>query len=231
MIIKRIYNKLNKIKSSVLYGLPPCKYPVVWKISPTDRLLLLSPHPDDECIACGGLLLKHGGKCDIVLLTDGRHGDDGMEPAQTAVVRKKEFENIIRELKVNSYRCLEIEDLHLIENFNLFKDIDVTDYNYILMPAPHDNHPDHRAVSMLFNKLVKLRKMTQIKVVYYEVWSALPAPTHYIDISDTAERKRELINMYQSQVQHIDYASRILGLNHYRGMLHNIAYEEDFIII
>jgi len=40
----------------------------------SDRLLVVAPHPDDESIGCGGLLLKHADKCDVAVLTDGRHG-------------------------------------------------------------------------------------------------------------------------------------------------------------
>jgi LmbE family N-acetylglucosaminyl deacetylase len=59
----------------------------------------------------------------------------------------------------------------------------------------------------------------------------MTSPTHYIDISDVVENKKEAINIYASQTAHIDYASRILGLNHYRGIKHNVEYEEDYIIV
>jgi LmbE family N-acetylglucosaminyl deacetylase len=102
------------------------------------------------------------------------------------------------------------------------------------MPSPSDNHIDHLAVSRMFYKLLSLSAIRTIKIVYYEIWSVLPQPTHYIDISDVADRKRDIINIYKSQTKHVDYASRILALNHYRGIAHyekNIQYEEDFTII
>ena len=37
------------------------------------------------------------------------------------------------------------------------------------------------------------------------------------------------MGFYRSQV-YIDYAGRILGLNHYRGIRHNVAYEEDYTV-
>ena len=36
------------------------------------RILIVSPHPDDETIGCGGILAKYGSQCDVVVLTDGR---------------------------------------------------------------------------------------------------------------------------------------------------------------
>ena len=40
-------------------------------LNPDERILVVSPHPDDESIGCGGLLAKFYGKCDVHLVTDG----------------------------------------------------------------------------------------------------------------------------------------------------------------
>jgi hypothetical protein len=60
-----------------------------------------------------------------------------------------------------------------------------------------------------------------MKIVMYEVWGTLPLPNRYIDISDAIDRKKEIINMYYSQIKHIDYATKITALNEYRGMTVN----------
>jgi LmbE family N-acetylglucosaminyl deacetylase len=231
MLLTRILNKLNRTARSLRYGIPQCVYSKEWKIKSQDKFLVLSPHPDDESIGCGGFLLKYGPQCDVVLLTDGRHGDPDMEPVEVAEIRKREFETVMEKLQINHYQCLDIEDGRLIENFDIFKRILLNGYDYIFMPSPTDNHPDHLAVSRMFYKLASLLRITCLKVVYYEIWSALSLPSHYIDISDVADKKRDLINKYQSQVKFIDYASRILALNQYRGIYHHIDYAECFEII
>ena len=66
------------------------------------------------------------------------------------------------------------------------------------------------------------------RLFFFEIWNALGEPTNYIDISDVEGKKRNLINMYTSQTKYINYADRILSLNHYRGMCHNINYEECY---
>ena len=48
---------------------------------PMARLVVVAPHPDDEILACGGLMALHarrGGKCLVVAVTDGEasHGED-----------------------------------------------------------------------------------------------------------------------------------------------------------
>lgn len=54
--------------------------------SKTQRLVVVSPHPDDEVLACGGLLALHarrGGEAIVVAVTDGEasHRDDPAWPA------------------------------------------------------------------------------------------------------------------------------------------------------
>lgn len=233
MFIQRIKNKLRNTAVSLRYGIPQCEYAKEWHIKPDNRFLLLSPHPDDESIGCGGFLLKYGKQSDVVLLTNGCHGDPSLTPQETTKIRKSEFEEVMRKLEVRKFVSLDIEDGRLIESFDVFKTISLIGYDYVLIPSPSDNHIDHIAVSPMFYKLASLWQIAGIKVVYYEIWSALSQPTHYLDISDVSDKKRDIINIYKSQIKFVDYASRILALNHYRGMAHytqNVQYEEDFLI-
>lgn len=219
-ILRRLRNKFGSKEK-----LPVFKLPEEWKIKPDEKILLLAPHPDDEVIGCGGLLAKYGRQCDVVLLTDGRYGDPDISADEVIKIRRREFISVMDELKVNCFCELGIEDLHLIDNGSKFSEIDFSGYDYILMPSPKDFHPDHMAVSYLYNKL---KNKGRAVIVYYEVWNVLAEPNFYIDISEVFEEKKVLINKYASQVKHIDYASRILALNHYRGILYNIGYAECY---
>ena len=48
------------------------------------------------------------------------------------------------------------------------------------------------------------------------------------DISDVINKKKEMIQVYQSQINDKDYFNGILGLNKYRGMFYNHEYSEAF---
>ena len=204
------------------YHLADLKKIKEWKITPDDKICVLAPHADDESIGCGGLLAKYGSQCDVVLLTDGAYGGD----ETTRDAREREFVSVMDFFKVRSYSFTRAADTRLIEAYDLFKQLDLSTYTYVLMPHPFDPHKDH-VVPQAFFKRLKKEKRFKARAVYYEVWGTMAQPTHYIDISDVTAKKREAIDIYVSQ-NNIAYADRILSLNHYRGMRHNVEFEEDF---
>ena len=199
-------------------------YSTKWDIRQTDRICILSPHPDDETIGCGGLLFLYAKQCDVICLTDGRYGDPKIEPSKMAQIRKKEFETVMKKIGVNKYTMLGLEDSKLSQNAKDFHKLDLRNYDYILIPGPNDSHPDHLAV----DKMLRKAMYGNAKIVYYEIWNTLANQTHYLDISKVVNKKRALINLYKSQVKHIDYADRILSLNHYRGICHAVDFEEAY---
>ncbi len=179
------------------------------------RILVLAPHPDDESIGCGGLLLKFPGQCDVVVLTDGRYGNlSGQSEMDTIVTRRSELEKAMNCAGVKNYLFLGVEDGKLSENFAKFSSLDINGYDAIFCPVPEENHPDH---SCIYGFLSRLKP--QARIFTYEVWSALPVPSHYIDISDVVDEKKRLISYYESQVAQVDYVSKAIGLNCFRGLL------------
>lgn len=179
------------------------------------RILVLAPHPDDESIGCGGLLLKYLGQCDVIVLTDGRHGGlSRMDEDETVTLRKSEFEKAMVYAGVRKWFFLGVEDGKLSENFAKFVELDLSGYDAIFIPAPGENHGDHACV---YEFLLRLK--TQAKIFGYEVWSTITNPSHYLDISNVVEDKKRLINFHESQVAQVDYVSKTIGLNCFRGML------------
>ena len=183
--------------------------------SASARILVLAPHPDDESIGCGGLLLKYRGQCDVIVLTDGRHGGlSGQDENETVTLRKLELERAMIYARVRKWFFLGVEDGKLSENFAKFAGLDLSGYDAIFVPAPGENHEDHACV---YDFLRKLKPQAQI--FGYEVWSALGSPTHYIDISNVVDEKKRLVAFYESQTAQVDYVSKAIGLNCFRGML------------
>lgn len=218
-----IQNKLHG------YDLPELVKPKPLAIKPTDKICILAPHADDETIGCGGLLALYGPQCDVILLTDGAKGGDRSKPDEVRRVREAEFEEVMQFFDVRFYQFMRAEDGNLIEAYRLFQKLDLSGYDYVFMPHGLDSHKDHVVVSAFFRRLRRESSAVKAVPVYYEVWGAMAMPTHYLDISAAAEKKREAMGFYRSQ-GNIDYAGRVLGLNHYRGIRHNVAYEEDYTV-
>ena len=207
-------------------------FPSKLEINNGNKCLLLAPHPDDETMGCGGLLLKHPDIFDVICLTDGRYGGYDQPNDEIAATRKLEFEKALKKIGISNYRMLEIEDRKLINNYPVFENINIEKYDYIFIPNYFDQHKDHKAVTILLQKLLnnKLHK-NNLKIAFYEVWSPITIPNFYFDISDVIEKKESLIDIYQSQTKHVDFKTGIKSLNLYRGMQFNCKYAEIFSII
>lgn len=201
-------------------------------INPDDKCLLLSPHFDDETLGCAGLLIKYPQNVHIVCLTNSKYGTNQDNNEELINIRKNEFSDVMKELSITSYEFLDIEDGKLVFNFEKFRIIDVSVYDYIFIPNYFDNHKDHKAVSILLKELLKKKKhKNSLKIVFYEVWAALTLPNYYIDISNLVKRKRDLIKMYISQNRNLWFFKGIIALNSYRGMLVNKGSVEMYTVI
>jgi LmbE family N-acetylglucosaminyl deacetylase len=203
------------------------------EIESSTKCLCIAPHSDDESIGMGGTLLKEGEHFDVICITNGIGGVGKLEQEKSIQIRKTEFEQAMKMLKLNSYRfCEQIEDRELILYSKIFSTMDISDYDYIFIPNIIDQHRDHKAVSILLNQLLKNKPYKKkLKIAFYEVWQTLALPNNYIDISDVIEKKKELIGNYKSQLVSKNYIEKILGLNNYRGLIPNLDYAESFSVM
>ncbi len=224
-------SRLRRWVENVLHGydLPKLIKPKELVIKPTDKICVLAPHADDETIGCGGLLALYGPQCDVMLLTDGTKGGDRNMPDEVQRVREREFAKAMQFFDVRAFLFMRAPDGELITSYDSFKKLDFTKFDYVFMPHAQDGHKDHVVPQAFFRRLKKEHPEVKAVPVYYEVWGAMSAPTHFIDISAVAEKKREAMGLYASQ-NNIDYAGRILGLNHYRGMRHGVEYAEAYAV-
>lgn len=201
-------------------------------ISEDEKCLCLAPHADDESIGCGGILSLYPKNFDVICLTDGRKGIKTLSADEAIKVRKEEFSTAMQFSRVKHFETFDIEDKHLIENYEKFKLIQPEEYDYIFIPNILDQHPDHKAVSLMLDRLLKEKSCkTDLKIVFYEVWSALPLPNAFADISSVYKQKEEMINSHKSQVKLKNYTKKAIALNSYRGLLRDKDFAEAFCIM
>jgi len=223
MILGKIY---NKIKSKI--QLRKFSYASKLDISKYSKILILAPHPDDESIGCGGIMLIHD-NVDVICITDGSLGIPSMPKSEVVEIRKNEFKRATDYANINSVYFLNIPDGKINENWKIFKSINFKKYDLILTPNINDQHIDHYYTSKFVAKSIKNKLfVSNSKIAMYEVWNPISIPNKFIDISKIVEKKKELIKFHKSQCKIIDYSTRIIALNHYRGMSNNVKYSEVY---
>lgn len=232
MIKKFLFKKMS-YKFSALAATINLK-PQELNITPDTKCLCLSPHADDESIGMGGLISLYPKNFDVILLTDGRKGIKDIPEDEAVKVREEEFKCALDTAGgVNDYKFLRIQDKKLLEYYDMFQSIDLKNYDYIFLPNIIDQHPDHKAVSLLLKRLIDsgAKIKPDLKICFYEVWSTLGLVNAFVDISEVIETKKAMINCYKSQILHKDYVYHALGLNQFRGMLKDKKFVEAFCIL
>ncbi|OGU60072.1 MAG: hypothetical protein A2X64_07715 [Ignavibacteria bacterium GWF2_33_9] len=201
-------------------------------IKPEEKYLVLAPHFDDETFGCGGLLIRYPQNVHIICLTDGKFGTVQNNNEELVNIRKTEFISVMEQLGVTSYEFLDIQDGKLIFNYEKFKQIEISNYDYIFIPNYFENHKDHKAVTKLLQQLLKEKKYKKsLKIVSYEIWSAMTMPNYFIDVTKVIRKKRELIQLYCSQNKNLWFFKGIISLNAYRGMLVNRGWAEMYTVL
>lgn len=199
-------------------------------ITPEKKVLIISPHPDDETIGAGGVLALYGPQCDVVLLTDGRFGNPDVKKYsedEIVEIRHNEFIKVMDYFHVNHYECLMINDTTVNKNKKALHSIDYSKYDYVFIPNHKERHVDHYAAYKTINRLMKMKRL-QARIMEYEVWSPLSNPNYFINLSNTINSKLEAISFYESQLSCMNYHQMIIGLNSYRGIHKKMDYCEAY---
>ena len=203
---------------AAIFDAIPAKDPALEVFSPeeaiTGPVLVLSPHPDDEVIGCGGALLRlrdKGVPLTILQMTDGREAAALRgEPEETlANVRFQEAEQVAEALKARLIvwpvhgNTLEPSPEWVARLVALLKEIQPS---AVFCPDGGDPHPDHAAAAQLLDQALKEQELgfARPDVYHYEVWSLVAANRHHA-IHDQLEEKNALLRRYRTGMKAVDY--------------------------
>ena len=156
----------------------------------------------------------------VVYMTDGRHGSTSIPIDKLVDVRKKEAMNGLRVLGCNDVRFLEKPDRGLRSDdvtVGVLKSIlDDHKPRLLFLPPFDDFHPDHAATSRA--AAIALRDHNySVDCYFYEIMTTV-TPNVVVDITDVMHLKIKAMNRHRSQVDVVDYAKKIKGLNSYRSI-------------
>ena len=201
-------------------------------ISPTDKIAVIAPHPDDECLGASAALIRHASQTDIYVLTDGCYGSKTTPPDEEAVIRKQQFEAEMQLVKPNAWHWLGMPDKGLSDRHGYFEPFDFAGYDLIFIPWQESLHPDHRAAANEFVQFAAAKKL-KAKLFSYEINAPFSRPTHYCDITDIYPQKAELVRCHKDQLT--SYRQDILceSLNRFRASQRNLqdAYCECYLFV
>lgn len=217
------------------------------------RVLAISAHPDDETLGAGGTLLAHaaaGDEVHWVVVTQPLPQWYGSEIIQKA---GEQVERVAKEYKCKTHERLGFPTARLdtVPQADLIKKIGdavaAVKPEVVYMVHEGDVHSDHAAVfraTMSVLKPFHMKKYGVERVLAYETLSSTDAapvkaaraflPTVYNDITPYADRKIEIMGMFDTEKQDELMprgASAIRALGRYRGATIGVEYAEAFQLI
>lgn len=191
--------------------------PAVLPGPPPGPVLVVSAHPDDETIGCGGAMIRHaeaGDTVTVLVATSGEAtaggGAQGVGPAREAECRAA-----CAALGVDPPVFLRLPDGGLVTRVEAVTDAvrrHGTGAAVVYVPSPMDPHPDHRAVARAV-----AHAGLEAKVMGYELWSAASVDV-VLDIGAVYLRKEEALRCYPVALESVDYVGAARGLAAYRGI-------------
>jgi LmbE family N-acetylglucosaminyl deacetylase len=217
------------------------------------KVLVVSAHPDDETLGCGGTLLRHRDQGDELVwaVTTAAY-----VPAWTEeVVRTKqaEKESVADAYGITSPVFMDFPAARL--DTVPFEEIILSMDEIIGKIAPEivyivhggDVHSDHRIVHQAVLSVLKPPRMKNLgvkRILAYETLSSTEAggteedavfvPNLYTDISGYIDQKIGIMDLYASETQADPMprgASAIRALARYRGATIGVEYAEAFMLI
>ena len=196
----------------------------------TMNILAIGAHPDDIEYGCAGTLIKYaerGHHIYLMVLTSGQEGG-------SSEIRKQEQENAAELMSVQKIFWGGYHDTQLPLNKELIEKIKEVlgevKPDLILVNYGDDTHQDHRILTKATMSATRYVR----NVLFFEVPTTQNFnPQVYVDISDTLERKSQVLNAHASQVMKTNiedmYIIELAQANAtFRGIQGRVKFAEAF---
>ena len=187
-------------------------------------------HPDDCDFGAGGTIAQWSAKgiqVSYCIITNGDQGgeESGIPLEEMAQVRQKEQRDAGAELGVSDITYLNYRDGWLMPSIELRKEIvkaiRIAKPDRMVVQSPERNwerifasHPDHlaageTAIQAVYPDARNPYAFTDLKEAGFEPWrvrevwmTGSPTPNHFVDITDTFNKKMAALHAHVSQTAH-----------------------------
>jgi len=217
------------------------------------NIMVVSAHPDDETLGCGGALLRHGDRGDRLQWMVVTAADAPAWSEETIRIKEAEKRAVAEAYGIGHPCFLNFPAARLdtVPFEELIKSIaemfESTKPEIVYVVHGGDVHSDHRLVYQAVLSVMKPPRMKDLEVsriLTYETLSSTEAgipedngifrPNVFMDISDYIDEKIKIMALYDSEVQKDPMPrgpSAIRSLARYRGATIGVRYAEAFMLI
>jgi LmbE family N-acetylglucosaminyl deacetylase len=197
------------------------------------KIVVTGGHPGDPEYGCGGTIARLAALGhDVVLL----YMNDGAWQQTSSATRIAEAKKACEILKARPAYANQINGHAIVDSqhYQEFQSIiEKENPDAVFTHWLIDNHPDHRGIANLTFEAWKQLKH-RFALYYYEVsdgedTTQFPAPTHYVDITATADTKKAACYAHASQTPDSYYALQDT-VAIFRGLQSGSAKAEGYIM-
>ncbi len=213
------------------------------------KILIISPHPDDEAICSGGLIMKArklGAKVMVLYMSTGtsRQFQNGVTLERDRIKEAKKaahYGNFLYEMGFdNSSTMLDTLAQKVLIEF-IEDRIKMYPPDIVVIPSRTSYAQDHRAIAMacisalrpIPEKLHPQPKMI-LEMIETTTWPNSSTPNFYVDISDVIDEKIKLYKCHKSQVTkdpHIRSCENLRRIAGTRGAEIGVKYAEGYNLL
>ena len=213
-----------------------------------NKILVITVHPDDETLGCGGTLLKSKGNGNeihwlICTTIDKNHSYYETREREIKEVSKMYGFDSVYNLRLETTKVDEYSLNDLIGKISNV--IHVVKPNTIYLPFKSDIHSDHRKIFEASYSCTKSFRYSFIKKIYMmEILSETEfapstkensfVPNVFVDISDYITQKIEIMKIFQSELKEHPFhrsEKNLKALATFRGATCGCEYAESFMLL
>jgi LmbE family N-acetylglucosaminyl deacetylase len=199
-----------------------------------NRVLCLSPHPDDAEYSIAGTVIKYQDTYfDILCLTQGGDCD-----TTTGYSRVDEVCNAWKTTQATNY-TLYFSGVKLLKEFNVDRWVnfietytEICKYECILVPSEYDSHFEHVIVSSFAAPLSRVKPYS---VIEYKSPSTLDRwiPNLFVPLGNIYPVKQNMLSQFKSQLNKEYFTEQVINGFHtnFQSMKKGLGFVESYKII